>query len=125
MKSAFLIAFSDNLFEDVGAFLHAEGAFYDPGRVAQFRDQNHRFFTVFPWVGPESEVRIGPFVSADGSPIPDMSSISACIIECRWEDLFVTYVARIARALGQRAWILDSECVIWPAEAVDPERVRL
>jgi hypothetical protein len=54
-----------------------------------------------------------------------MTSVTACIAECRWEDLFVSVVRRIAVELAVSVWVLDSDGVLWRASDVDPDRIRL
>lgn len=41
-----------------------------------------------------------------------MATIHACVIECRFEDLFATTTARIAAALPCPTWVLDGNGVI-------------
>ncbi len=64
-------------------------------------------------------------MAAEGVHLPDMLSLTACAIECRWEDLFCAEVKALANALHLPSWVLDGDGVLWPADAVDPARVRL
>jgi hypothetical protein len=131
VKSAFLLSDDPTLFGQVVAALHdvsPEQVEASAQFVAQIRDDADRLFTVYSDVSPgcEWEYREGPFVLAyPEMRLPDFASVTACVIECRWEDLFVAHVRRIADRLSQPAWVLDSDGVVWPADNVNPHRVLL
>lgn len=92
----------------------------------QYTDAQHRMFTVQADPGPEFDYREGPFsAAAPDRPLPDMATVTAVAVECRWEDLFARLCARIADATPDPVWVLDGDGVIWPAADVDARRVRL
>jgi hypothetical protein len=94
--------------------------------TVQYTDARGRLFTVESDAGPEFDYRQGPFTAADPSQaLPDMATVTAVDVECRWEDLFARLCARIATLSPDPIWVLDDDGVIWPAAAVDPDRVRL
>lgn len=130
MKSAFLLSDDPSLFESLVAVFRD----LDPEQVdasasaAQLHDNAGRLFTVHSEVSPgfDWEYREGPFVLAyPDMRVPDFASVTACVIECRWEGLFVENTRRIAARLSQPAWVLDSDGVVWPAGDVDPNSVAL
>jgi hypothetical protein len=129
VKGAFLISDDSNLFRDARAVLLKLGAKSsdDSGGVAQLRDEAGRLFTIFGRIPAESEweVREGPFEVGSGSGIPDMATVTACAIECRWEDLFATVVGRIAAQLPGPCWDLAGNGVVWAADSLDSERLHL
>lgn len=129
MKSAFLLAENENLFPDVRDFLVADGWNSSPeyGGVVQAFDPQGRLLTIFGTVEPEFawEYQEGPFTVESLAPPAEMERVTACVIECRFEDLFAATTARLAAALPYPTWVLDSNGAIWDAEAVDPERIRL
>lgn len=129
MKGAFLLSESQSLFSDACAALVRRGATYaeGDGGVAQYRDAEGRLFTLFGTVDPEFdwEFREGPFSLAGQAVMPDMSTVTACSVECRWEELFAVVVKAIASELTTPAWVLDGDGVLWLASEVDPKRIRL
>lgn len=129
MKSAFLLAESASLFDDARDVLVREGADYTPdhGGLAQAWDPQGRLLNMFGTYPPESEweYREGPFDLETAAPPADMDRVTACYVECRFEDLFVATVARIAAAVPHATWVLDSNGTMWDAASVDPARVRL
>jgi hypothetical protein len=129
MKSAFLLAENESLFADARDVLVRDGAAYadGDGGTVQGRDPLGRLLTMFGDDPPgfEWEYREGPFTFERATPPSDMATIHACVIECRFEDLFAATTARIAAALPYPVWVLDSNGTIWDAASVDPERVRL
>lgn len=127
MKGAFLVSEEPNLADLVLAALRAAGAEVTLDGVAQLHDQQSRLFTVFAHPDPDSdwEWRQGPARPAREGPRPDLEMSSACWIECRWEQTFTAQVRALALALPAASWVLDGDGVLWPAEDVDPARVRL
>ncbi|MFN8076309.1 MAG: hypothetical protein U0Q15_12940 [Kineosporiaceae bacterium] len=129
MKSAFLLSSESNLFRLVADVLKADPSCStrDVEGVVQLVDSEGRLLTVFAHVDEESawEFRDGPFVLADESTHVDTSAMTACVVECRWADLFVDVVGRLADQVPNPLWVLDADGVIWPAAEVDPSRVRL
>jgi hypothetical protein len=54
-----------------------------------------------------------------------MTTVTACVIECRWEDLFAWAVGAIASRLSQPCWVLDGNGVLWAADSIDLDRLQL
>lgn len=127
MKGAYLVAHQPDLFQIVSRVLVDRGAVSDPaGGITQYTDPRGRLFTAEADPGPEFDYRDPPFIAAAaGQPQPDMSTVTAISVDCRWEDLFVQLCADIAAAAPGPVWVLDGDGVIWPAAAVDPRRLRL
>lgn len=129
MKSAFLISEGPGLFVEIRDALMRTGSasLNDDGYFVQFNDGQGRLLSVVGHDTPETEweFRDGPFVLRNNASLPDMQSISACLVECRWEDLFASVAARLAGELQRPLWALDSDGSLWPATAVDPDRIIL
>lgn len=51
--------------------------------------------------------------------------VSTAYVECRWEDLFATTVARLADQVPGQLCALDSNDVPWDARAIEPVRIAL
>ena len=65
-------------------------------------------------------------VASPGSDtVPDLSTAARVLVECRWEDPFASWIARLAVLLPGAAWVVDDDGVVWPATRVGPEAVRL
>jgi hypothetical protein len=60
-----------------------------------------------------------------GADQPDLQTVSACYVECRWEDLFTDVVSRMSAKLDFPLWVLDSDGNVWSADAIDPDRLVL
>lgn len=131
MRGGFIISNDRGLFERSAGALVALGASIssepEGGQVVQFRDPAGRLFTMFEVVpvGTEWEVIEGPFVAASGVESPNMQLVHASSFECRWPDLVVKLANVIARTGEAPTWVLDGDGVIWDAEAIDPQRIRL
>jgi hypothetical protein len=128
VKGAFLLSEDRQLFAELCDVLVRIGAEYTADDdVLQLRDDRGRLLTVIGRVEPEFEweFRQGPFTLEGNAWLPDMSSVTACIVECRWEDLFASVVARIASELEAMLWVLDSNGHLWLASEVDPARISL
>ena len=127
MKSAFLLSEDAELVDKVSKVLGRHGAPISSDKVIQLSDERGRLLTIFGELDPafDWEWRDGPIVMFDGSPTPPVASMTACVVECRWEDLFASTMAVIAAGVAENLWVLDGDGVLWPAQAVDPGRVRL
>jgi hypothetical protein len=126
MKSALLLSPRVDLFRLVANVLIVHGAEYveGDGGVVQLTDSQGRLLTVFG--DSDTDVwnyRDGPFAGPDGELV-DTSSMSACVIECRWQDLFVGIAQYLAGQIPEPTWVLDGNDVIWPSGDVDPARVQ-
>lgn len=130
MKGAYLVSEDDKFFQEIVQNLVRAGAEYQPDgdRMVQLKDSGGRYLTIYGDVADRyfSEDWSGPFVPADDSVrIPDLRAVAACSVECRWNDLFVATVRRLARELTHPFWVLDEMDVVWNADAVDVKRLVL
>lgn len=126
MKSAYLVSYDPDLFLHVRAVLVEMGA-KSSGDGVQLQDEGSRLFTVEGNLNPAVafDWQVGPFLIEGDFELPDMTAVTPCLIECRWECWFAEIVRHIACKLQSPAWVLDCNGVIWPAAEVDPQRVRL
>jgi len=127
MKSALLVSPRPDLFTLVANALVADGAEFAEGAggVVQLTDALGRILTVFGDADLElQELRKVSLVGPDGAVV-DTAHVSACVIECRWEDLFVETMKRLADLLPEPLLVVDGDDVVWPAGKVDPARVKL
>ena len=125
----FLVAY-DDLYERASAALVELGgrqAADSDGAVVQVADAEGRLFTLWEKTpaGFEYEAYEGPFNTAPGVQIPDISIMTACPFDCRWPDLTSRMAEIIARTAEAPTWLLDSDDVFWDARAVDPLVLRL
>lgn len=126
MRSAHLVSLSESFEHDVLQAAARMGADVRED-VAQLRDEQDRFVTVFGGLGLDraSDWREDLTPAPGTGPLPDLSTALAVSVECRWEDLFATVVGRLAALLPYPAWVVDGNGVVWPATRVDPGGVRL
>ena len=126
MKSAYLVSLGESFEVDVLQAARTLGADVRAD-VAQLRDDQDRLVTVFGGLGQgsASDWREGLSAAPGSGPLPDLSTAWAVSIECRWEDLFVSFVGRLAELLPNPSWVVDGDGVVWPATQVDPSAVRL
>ena len=127
MKGAFLLSENSKLFEGVREILDRAGAHSSSDRVVQLDDGQDHLLTVFGEMDPayDWEWREGDIEMFDGSEPPQLANMTACAVECRWENLFANTMAAIGAGLSTQAWVLDGDGVLWPASGVDPASVRL
>jgi hypothetical protein len=126
MKGAFLLSRDDRLFEDAKRALVGFGGQYFPkDGVVQLRDETGGLFTLFDNAEPRWEYAEGPLTAAPGVELPDISQMKGLAVECRNEQQFALVVQAIDSANASDVWVVDGDGVVWPASAVDPQRVRL
>ena len=49
----------------------------------------------------------------------------AWYIECRSEEVVARVLGEASAVAPGRLWVLDSNDVVWPADAIDPKRIAL
>ena len=127
MKSALLLSEAPNVYGKVRTIMLDWGAVTDnPGEVVQYADGDGRLLTVFEDPGEDwEEELIESITPAEAGVVPNLPLVSACYIECRWEDLFAAKMRLIAESLSETTWIFDSNGTIWRADRVDPTRIQL
>lgn len=124
MKSAYLIAASPDDLVGVGELWHAlPGARTGEDNIQWFEDGF--LFNVFTDSDEfqERDWREGWNESARTDSPPENGI--AWYIECRSEDVFARVIRNAASLAPGRLWVLDSNDVVWPADAIDPERIAL
>ncbi|GAA0957674.1 hypothetical protein GCM10009554_68740 [Kribbella koreensis] len=130
MKGAYLISLDQGFFEEIVAVLSAEGAVCAWGQdpMVQLVDGGGRVLTVFGEY-EDRDFLEGPDVvlvpGGEGVVIPDLRAVAVCSVECRWEELFVEVVGRLAGRVSAAMWVVDGKDVVWGAGAIDVERVAL
>ncbi|GEM00138.1 hypothetical protein [Cellulomonas terrae] len=126
MKAAYLVSLAPSFEDDVWRAAATLGADVQ-GQCAQFRDDEDHSLTIFGDLGQEGawEWQQGPFEFRGTAPAPDLSRAAALSVECRWEDLFASWVGRLAALLPAPSWVVDGDGVVWPATQVDPVALRL
>ena len=126
MKAAYLVSPAPSFEDDVWRAAATLGADVH-GPYARYRDTEDRFITVFGALDPKNaadwrdDLRSAPGMDA----VPDLEDTFAVSVECRREDLFASWVGKLATLLPEPAWVVDGDGVVWPATQVDPNAVRL
>jgi hypothetical protein len=111
-----------NLFDSVRATLRSDSRFIDTetgvhcdGSIAPLTNIYPVEMTHAEWDGWES----------GDSQMPDPTSMSALIFECR-SPAWVAEVGMIlAQGLETSVWFVDSASTAWPADRIDPDRIAL
>jgi hypothetical protein len=126
VRSAYLVSLSESFEEDVLQAAARLGADVRED-VAQFRDDQDRLVTIFGGLGQDgaSDWREDLSAAPGSGPCPDLGTAVAVAIECRWQNLFASFVGRLAGLLPDPSWVVDGDGVVWPATRVDPSSVRL
>lgn len=137
MKSAFYLSHDPSLIAKVHQAIRDAGAagwegcdvVYDGANEIQVVESGtDRLFTLEPYLDRAElawTYRNPPHFPEPGVDMPDLATVLAYGVLCRWEDLFVRLVRTITEISGQPAWILDENSVVWDALNVDPDRVHL
>ncbi|WP_432939444.1 hypothetical protein ACQPXM_29445 [Kribbella sp. CA-253562] len=126
MKGVFFVSRTSTLYAQIEDVLLRAGAVAGTDDVVQIRDDRGRLFTVYGRLDAAFEQDLfEPPVAVHGVDPPDPRSASACWVECRWPDLLVSWVQRLATEIGSPLWVLDGDGVFWSDEQLDAEAVRL
>ncbi|WP_282695780.1 hypothetical protein [Streptomyces sp. CC208A] len=120
-----MISASAGLFGEARSILIEAGA-KSSVDVVQLEDEQGHLFTLYE-VDPSADWdwREGPDSLRPGVQVPDMANATACMVECRWEEMFARVVHRISANLSRATWVLDGDGVLWDASDVDPSEVCL
>jgi hypothetical protein len=129
MKGALLISLNEHMFDALVLIARDDGADYSPeyGGLIQATDDSGRSFTLYPAGRKEAQIDLGEPLNpaSEEVHIPEMDRVTVCVVECRWEDLFVETVGRFASRLSFPLWVLDDRDVVWNADDIDPKRIFL
>ncbi len=137
MKSAFLLSHDPSLIPKVNQSIRAAGTagwegcdvvYAGTNEIQVVESGTDRLFTLEPYLDRPDlawTYRTPPHFPEPRVPMPDLDTVLAYGVLCRWEDLFVRLVRAVAEISGEPAWILDENSVIWDALNVDPARVHL
>lgn len=127
MKAAFLIVDEADALVEVYRALVAVGASETASGVQLVSPDGFLFNVDKDDGNPvvESDWRTGLAESGRAYLIPDVAAARAVLISCRSEAVFVSYVSQVVARIPGRAWVLDGNDVLWPAEDIDPERLVL
>ena len=125
MKGAYLIAEAAEDLSRIAEIWRSRHATNLSQDVIQWREGEF-LFNVFVSLSDyqSSDWREGwrDSVSTTSEP-PDTAG--AWWIECRSEELFARTLREGAAVAENPMWVLDSNDVLWPAEAIDPSRIVL
>ncbi|ANF32559.1 hypothetical protein A0130_13555 [Leifsonia xyli] len=124
MKSAFILSEDPALFETFSALIVAEGGRTAGHDYAQISDRQGRIMTVFA-LESDDDLSIPPDRVVGMPPLSPLSSLAACSVEFRWEQIVVHWFKAVAREVEGGAWLLDSDGVLWSVHSIDPEHVNL
>lgn len=124
MKSALILSEDMKLFEKFAALVTASGGVRSEDGVAQLVDPQGRTLTLF-LLDSDEDLSLPPTRVVGTSPRIPLTSLAVCSVECRWEEMVVDWVRRVARHTTSEVWLLDSDGVLWSAEAVDATALRL
>ncbi|MBO0898950.1 hypothetical protein J1G44_06070 [Cellulomonas sp. zg-ZUI199] len=126
MKSAFLVSAAESFEDDVWRAARSLGGDVSEAST-RVQDEQGRVLLITGGLGLDGAgAWQDDLVSSPGlDALPDLSTAAAVLVECRWEDLFASWIARLAALLPGAAWVVDDDGVVWPATRVDPEGVRL
>ena len=124
MKSAYLIAASSGDLEQVAALWRAKPSAQMGEDVIQWVDSGY-LFNVFTDADDvqEQDWREG-WRESERSDGPPEAGV-AWYIECRSEEVVARVLGEASAVAPGRLWVLDSNDVVWPADAIDPKRIVL
>ena len=125
MKSAYLIGATLGDLELVGSAWRARPDADTGPDVIQW-DESGYLFNVSTRTSEyqESDWREGWRESRSTDAEPPADAVS-WYIECRSEEIFARILRDAAPLAPGRLWVLDSDDILWPADAIDPTRIAL
>ena len=127
MKAAYLIADGSDALEAIYRALVALGA-HETSSGVQLVSPDGFLFNVDKDRGDpivESDWRTGLAESGRASLIPDVEAARGVLVSCRSKAVYVDYVSQAVARISGRAWVLDGNDVLWPADDIDPEQLVL
>ena len=129
MKSAFLLSTDKELFAHTYGILASLPGWVSALSMLQLIDDRGHVFNLWdvPADDPDFEFDLRQPIDGwwgEGIP-PNPAELTACYVECRWEDMFIHWVEYIADRLGAPLWVWDSSGALWPAKGIDPHELLL
>ncbi|MGC4939771.1 hypothetical protein [Kribbella sp. DT2] len=123
----FFVSRTSALYAHIEDALLEAGAVAGSGDVVQIQDDDGRMLTVYGQLDAtfERDLHEPPVAVRGGVDPPDPRTASACWVECRWADLLASWAGRLALEIKSPLWVLDGDGVLWSADQIDPEAIRL
>ncbi|KQR52384.1 hypothetical protein ASF88_12640 [Leifsonia sp. Leaf336] len=125
MKGAYVFSSDPRVFEAFAELLLEAGGSRG-NDVAQYIDAQGLGTTVFSHQGADDPDVVEPPNEYQGRrpPVP-LPQLSCCLVECRWEHVFIEWMRRLAESLRAPLWILDSDGTLWDLVSAIDGAVRL
>jgi hypothetical protein len=121
-RYAIILSVDPDLFDNVRTTLSADSRFIDTGDTLHCDGSVAPLTNIYPVEMTRSDWDAW---DSDTIQMPDPRTMSALLFECR-SPAWVAEVGRLlAQALDTPIWIVDSDEAAWPADQVDPDRIRL
>ena len=121
-RSVIVLSKDPNLAENVGARPRSDSRFVVTDEGVHCDGSSAPLTNIYPtemipteWDGWTSEER----------EMPDPTTMSALIFECRSPSWVAEVGAMLAQDLKNPLWFVDSSDKAWPAARIDPERISL
>lgn len=125
MKGAYVFSGEPRMFDAFADALVEAGGSRSDG-VAQHIDAEGRALTVFSHRAEDDPDVMEPPIEYRGRrPARPLSELSCCVVECRWEDVFIGWMHVLSETLRTPIWILDGDGVLWDQGTAESGSVRL
>ena len=129
MKGGYFVGIETDVFRAVETILIEMGGTSwseDDKRSAQSRTKDGQLFFLYESNDDALfDIREEPVYAAPGVEAPDMSQVTACLFECRWEDLVVEIALAASKRSASTFWLVDGNGVVWDAASVDSKALFL
>jgi hypothetical protein len=123
MRSALLLAEGGDVFGAVRAVLVAQGAV--PSADREYVQVDSPDGQALLYELPGDDWRIQRPTAAGGTPVPDMATMQAVMIESRQPGLVVKLVRELSERLPFDLWLLDSADNVLHPDQLDPRHITL
>jgi len=125
VKGAYVFSGVARMFDVfAGVLTEAGGSRSDD--VAQHIDAEGRALTVFSHhAEDDADVMEPPSEYRGRRPSLPLSELNCCVVECRWEDVFIGWMHVLSEILRAPIWILDGDGVLWDQGTAESGSVRL